>query len=152
MSNLVQSKAFGNITSANSTAILSVDKVFPAGINLQQYATDQSITMDELTMAETRMGVDGYLAAGWVPNIKAVTIMLEASSPSYEAMVQAFGAQEQARTLYECSLTVRIPSIGSQVSYSGGVFKSGTPFPSHKKVLEPTTWKFEFAKMTVSRI
>lgn len=146
----VQETAFGNITSANSTAVLSVSQVFPSGIRLQQFATDQSVVMDEVTCAETRLGVDGFLAAGWIPGEKPVTIMLEASSPSYDALAQVWSAQEQARTLYECTLTVRVPSLGKTYSWSGGVLKSGTPFPGHKKVLDPTTWKFVFARFNPS--
>lgn len=152
MSQTQQAAAFGNITSANSTAVLTVAQVYPQGITLQQFATDQAVSMDEVTVAETRLGVDGFLAAGWVPGVKPVTIMLEASSPSYEAMAEVFNAQDQARTLYECTLTVRVPSIGKVYTWSGGVLKSGTPFPSHKKVLDPTTWKFEFAKFKASKM
>lgn len=144
--------SFGNITSANSTAILTVETLYPSGLELMQYATDQSVSMDEITTAETRMGVDGFMAAGWVPSIKAVSIMLEASSPSAAAMGQFFRAEEQARTKYEVTFTVRVPSIGKIYTWSGGVLKSGTPFPSHKKVLEPTTWKFDFARFSESAL
>lgn len=152
MSQNIAPTAFGNITSANSTAVLTVAGLFPSGLTLQQYATDQSITMDEVTSAETRMGVDGFMAAGWVPSIKSITIMLEASSPSAVALGQLFRAQEQARNPLECTLTVRVPAIGKTYTYSGGVLKTGTPFPSHKKVLEPTTWKFDFGKFAESTL
>lgn len=150
MSQAFSSGQVGDITSANATAILTVNELFPAGIRLQQFATDQSYSMDELTIAEDRMGVDGYLVAGWVPSIKGVTIMLEASSPSYQSMAQLYRACEQKRGFYECSLTVSVPSIGKTFVWSGGVLKSGTPVPAGKKVLDPTTWKFDFATLHTS--
>ncbi|MCH5277761.1 MAG: hypothetical protein J1E80_08010 [Desulfovibrionaceae bacterium] len=140
----------GDITSANATLVLVVAGLFPAGIRLQQFATDQSYSQDELTIAEDRMGVDGGLVAGWIPSIKTVTVMLEASSPSYAALSQLYRACERRRGIYECSLIASVPSIGKTFTWTGGVLKSGTPVPSAKKVLDPTTWKFDFADLTIT--
>ena len=139
----------GDITSANATLVLTVDTLFPAGINLQQVATDQSYSQDELTIAEDRMGVDGNLVAGWVPSIKPVTIMLEASSPSYVSMAQLYRACEMKRGIYTCTLVATVPSIGKTFTWTNGILKSGTPVPAGKKVLDPTTWKFDFATLTI---
>lgn len=139
----------GDITSANATLVLTVDSLFPAGITLEQFATDQSFSMDELTIAEDRMGVDGNLVAGWVPSIKAVTIMLEASSPSYIALAQYYRANEQKRGFYRCELVASVPSIARTFIWSQGLLKSGTPVPAGKKVLDPTTWKFDFGKLNI---
>lgn len=140
----------GDITSANATVILTVEGLFPAGIRLEQFATDQSYSQDELTIAEDRMGVDGQLVAGWVPSIKTVTIMLEASSPSYASLAQLYRACEQKRGFYACRLVASVPGIGKTFSWTNGVLKSGTPVPAGKKVLDPTTWKFDFADMTIT--
>lgn len=143
------SQLVGDITSANATLVLTVDLLFPAGIQLEQFATDQSYSMDELTIAEDRMGVDGNLVAGWVPSIKPVTIMLEASSPSYFALTQLYRACEAKRGFYRCGLVAAVPSIGKTFIWSQGVLKSGTPVPAGKKVLDPTTWKFDFGQLVV---
>ena len=139
----------GDITSANATLVLTVTDLFPAGITLQQFATDQSYSQDELAIAEDRMGVDGNLVAGWVPSIKPVTIMLEASSPSYEALAQLYRACEQKRGIYTCTLVANVPSIGKTFTWTNGILKSGTPVPAGKKILDPTTWKFDFATLTI---
>lgn len=143
------SQLVGDITSANATLVLTVDFLFPAGIRLEQFSTDQSYSMDELTIAEDRMGVDGNLVAGWVPSIKPVTIMLEASSPSYQALANLYRACEQKRGFYRCGLVAAVPSIAKTFIWSQGVLKSGTPVPAGKKVLDPTTWKFDFGKLEV---
>ena len=139
----------GDITSANATLVLIVDALFPVGVELQQFATDQSYSQDELTIAEDRMGVDGNLVAGWIPSIKPVTVMLEATSPSYEALAMLFRACEMKRGLYQCSLVATVPSIRKIFTWSRGILKSGTPVPSAKKDLDPTTWKFDFADLTI---
>lgn len=140
----------GDITSANATLVLIVNGLFPAGVRLQQFATDQSYSQDELTIAEDRMGVDGGLVAGWVPSIKTVTIMLEASSPSHAALSQLYRASERKRGIYECSLIASVPSIMKTFTWTQGILKSGTPVPAAKKVLDPTTWKFDFANLAIT--
>ena len=52
-----------DITSANAELVLSAEEVFPQGIALQMFSTDQSYSTESQQMAETRMGVDGHLAA-----------------------------------------------------------------------------------------
>lgn len=142
----------GDITSANASIVLTVEGLFPAGIQLEQFATDQSYSQDTLTIAEDRQGVDGYLVAGWVPSIKAVTIMLEASSPSHEYLSQLFRACEQKRGIYQCTLVASVPSIGKTFTWTGGVLKSGTPVPNAQRVLAPTTWVFDFANLFIAEV
>lgn len=135
-----------DITSANATAVLVVKDLFPAGIELQGFATDQSISQDSQDITETRMGVDGKMVAGYVPGISPVTIMLEASSPSFESLGALWSAMTENQKVYECDLTVTVPSRKLIFTWTTGVLKSGVPFPSLKKVLDPTTWVFHFEK------
>lgn len=139
----------GDITSANATVILQVKTLFPAGFELEQFSTDQSYSQGEITVAEDRMGVDGQLVAGWIPNIKTVTISLEASSPSYTYMATLYRACEKKRGFYTCTLIATVPSIGKTFTWTDGVLKSGTPVPAGKKVLDPTAWAFDFATLTI---
>ena len=44
-----------DITSANATAVLTVDKLYPAGIELEMFGTDQAISQESLEIAQTRM-------------------------------------------------------------------------------------------------
>jgi len=136
-----------DITSANSSAVLSVQEIAPNGIQLEGYSTDQSISSEAVDIAETRMGVDGNMAAGYVPAIKPVTITLESNSPSYPRLCEIWEASQTNRTIYPCTLTVMIPSIRQAFTYSNGILKNGSPFPTHAKVLEPTTWQFDFERV-----
>lgn len=142
----------GDITSANATLILTVDNLFPQGIPLYMFATDQSYSMSELTVAETRMGVDGNLVAGFVPNPKEVNIMLEAASPSYTSLATLYRATEQKRGIYQCTLIASVPSIAQVYTWTAGVLVKGTPVPAGKKVLDPTSWTFHFARLTITGV
>lgn len=135
-----------DITSANAELVLSAEEVFPQGIALQMFSTDQSYSTESQQMAETRMGVDGHIAAGQVPAIKPVTIHLEAASPSYDYLAALATAMETNRKVYRCTLVANIPAIGKTLIWSIGVLQAGTRVPAGAKTLQPTQWTFHFEK------
>ncbi len=143
---------FNNITSANSTAILTVDELYPSGIILEQFSMEQSVLLDEIVFTESRMGVDGKISSGYVPSIKTVHIHLEASSPSFPILSVVAEVMSQNKTVYACTLVVNIPSIGKVYTFSNGVLKAGKVFPDNKKTLEPVTFKFEFESVKSSTL
>lgn len=138
-----------DITSANATVVLSCDLF---NETLQQFTTDTSYEGEDDQMAETRMGVDGKLVAGYTPSVKAVTIHLEASSPSYERLTLLKQSMASNRKIYECSLVISIPSIARRITYSKGVLQSAKDLPDGKKVLDPTTWTFHFEQKSVEKM
>ena len=138
-----------NITSANATAYMVVKDLYPTGFALNNFSTDQAIDQSEDTIAETRMGVDGYMAAGYVPSIKAVTIKFEASSPSVQYLNNLYLASQKNRRTYEVTLVVKVPSVNKTYTYSGGVLKTGKLLPGLKKVLDPVSYGFDFEKVSV---
>jgi hypothetical protein len=140
----------GDITSTNARAVLTVEKLFPAGLPLQNFSTDQSVTQDEETFGETRMGVDGKLAAGYTPTPKKVTISFEADSPSLAGMEQLIGMQKTLKKPFKCGLVVMLPSISRTHTYTNGYLISGKPLPDGKKVLDPVSYTFEFEDRKVS--
>lgn len=133
-----------DITSANAEAILTVEQVFPAGIKLEMFATDQALNMDAIDITETRKGVDGRMVAGYTPVIYPLTINLEAASPSHASLATLWEAMVANKTIFACNLVCTVPSIGITFTWSKGVLKNGSPFPSMQKVLAPTTWMFHF--------
>ena len=138
-----------NITSANATAYMVVKDLYPTGFALNNFSTDQAVDQSEDTIAETRMGVDGYMAAGYVPSIKAVTIQFEASSPSVQYLNNLYLASQKNRRTYEITLVVKVPAVNKTYTYSGGVLKTGKLLPGLKKVLDPVSYGFDFEKVSV---
>ena len=135
-----------DITSANATLSLQCS-LFNA--NLQQVSTDTMFEGEDDQVAETRMGVDGKMVAGFTPNIKAVTIHLEASSPSVEYLDLLKQSMEKNRKIYECTLVISIPALGKRITYSNGVLQSAKDLPDAKKVLDGTSWTFHFQDKSV---
>ncbi len=143
---------FLDITSTNSTVILTVEDLFPQGVTLEGFSVDTIVSSDEVTMAEVRMGVDGKLASGYVPSPKSVTISLEANSPSQEVFNIVYGATEVTKKIYKCKLEVTVPSLNRTYNWIDGCIVSGKPTSDVKKTLDPTSWKMTFTSLEISRI
>lgn len=141
-----------DITSANSTSVMVVEELYPSGFMWEQYATDSAVTQGDDTVAETRMGVDGKMVAGYTPSIKSLTATFEASSPAIPYLETLYQASQQNRRTYKVHLTITLPSIGKTFKYTNGVLKTAKPLPDLKKVLDPQSFAFDFEKMVIERI
>lgn len=139
-----------DITSANATAILIVDDLYPAGFQLQMFGTDSAISQDATQISDTRIGLDGYMVAGYTPAIQNVTITLEAPSPSFPYLRHLWRSMQSNRKVYNCTLVCTIPSIYQVYTWRNGVLKEATPFPSVAQMLEPTTWLFHFGNISIT--
>ena len=135
-----------DITSANATVAMSVGGLF--SVNLENFSADSSFTSDTVQAAETRMGVDGHMAAGFTPAIKTITINLEAGSPSTEYMQLLRQVQEVNMKPYKVNMVISIPSIGKRYTFSDGVLQSYKDLPDGQNVLSPTQWVFHFEGMS----
>lgn len=139
-----------DITSANATVAVSVESLF--SVTLENFSADSSFTSDTVQAAETRMGVDGHMAAGFTPAIKTVTINLEAGSPSATFLQLLKQAQETNLKPYKVQMVISIPSIGKRYSYSNGVLQSYKDIPDGQNVLAPTQWVFHFEGLSVESL
>ena len=135
-----------DITSANSVVTLQCSLF---SVRLQQFSADTAYEGEDDQVAETRIGVDGKMVAGQVPNIKVVNLHLEASSPSLQYLQLLKRAMEVNRTVYPVNMVISQPSIGKCITYSTGVLQSAKDLADGKKVLEPTQWTFHFQDKSV---
>lgn len=139
-----------DITSANATLFLTVEELYPNGVQLYQFATDQSYSSEAEQIAETRMGVDGMMVAGYTPNIKVVGVNLEVSSPSVAVMDYIIQATKANRKPYKCMLVANVPSIGKTFTWSNGTLQTGSLSGGAAKVLNPMQYTFHFQDSEVS--
>lgn len=140
----------GTITSANSSMTLSVPGVFPVDQAVQGYAADDAFAQAAFDMAETRMGVDGILSAGYTPSPKPLDIMLQPDSPSLAAFLTWKAAEESTKEKFQCSITIDLPSIGFSFRFTVGWLRNMQGMPSAKKVLDPFPIKIEFQDLNYS--
>lgn len=141
-----------DITSTNSKLFLTVEDLYPNAVQLQNFSTDQAISVDEQEIAQVRMGVDGGLAAGYVPNPYVITISFEAGSASLDVMWDIMQAMRNNNRIYSTTLMAQIESIGKVFEWSNGTLTSGTVIPGIKKTLDATSFKFSFARLNQSSI
>lgn len=139
-----------DITSANATVAMAVEGL--PSIMLDHFSADSSFTSDTVQAAETRMGVDGHMSAGYTPAIKTVTINLEAGSASTQYMQLLRQVQEANLKPYKVQMVISIPSIGKRYTFSNGVLQSFKDLPDGQNVLSPTQWVFHFEGLSVEGI
>ena len=136
-----------DVTSANAQLILTVDELYPSGIQLQHFSADGIFSSDPIEMTETRRSVDGKMVAGVIKNISSVTITLEASSPSVAPLEYVRDCMEANSKPYECTLTCYIPSLGVTRTFVKGVLKSAPPVSAAQRTMQPTQWSFDFERV-----
>ena len=140
-----------DVTSANATAILTVDELYPSGVKLEQFSADNALTMSDDTIAEARMGVDGQMVAGYTPAIKTVNVILEPSSPSMKVFSDIYKASQTNRRVYKLALTLTLPAIGKTFNFVNGVMTQGKFAPDLGKTLQSQTFQISFEKVTESQ-
>lgn len=135
------------ITSADSTFVISSADFALAATIVEGYAADAAFAMDSVATAETSLGVDGKLSAGWVPRSYLQTITLQPDSPSRPIFDGIVLAQDAARTVFRLNGVITLP--GNQYSHgmSRGVLKQITPMATAQKILQPMTYQIEWEKV-----
>ena len=138
------------ITSANSVFSLVVPSLFPAPVQLSGYATDDAFMSDALDLAETMMGVDGRLSAGYTPNPTKMTINLQADSTSRDFFGVLISAMKTAREVFFMSGAISLPATGESYALTRGVLSNVKQMPDNKKVLQPTSFVITWESVTQS--
>lgn len=136
--------AIKTITAANSVFTLLVVPIFPVPFQLQGYAADAAFETETVDAAETIMGVDGIMSAGFTPFISPMRITLQADSPSLDVFEQWLGAQKAIKELFFAQATIALPAVGKSYQCTKGVLKRVTQAPPARKVLQPAEYQIDW--------
>lgn len=127
----------GNITAANAVYILTIPNVLLAPAQLQGFAADDIFDTEPLEAAETLMGVDGVLSAGFVFVPVNQSITLQADSAS-NAVFDAWWTQEQAnKTKFAASGQIKLTGIGTKWALTNGFLVTYPVIPNAGRTLKP---------------
>ena len=126
-----------DITSANASLILTCPGVFTAPQQIQGFATDDIYSTDPLEIAETMMGVDGYLSGGMVYNPVVTGMSLMAGSPSIPVFDQIYTQSRAQEAVYFMQGTIKLLSINMKYNLLNGILVTYPPIPDAKKLLQP---------------
>lgn len=132
------------LTTANSSLYLSVRSFIPVPQKIEGYATDDSVALSNIKPAEAMMGVDGKKSHGYVPQLKEVTIMLQADSPSMVFFDTIINAQDAAREVLTFDGLLNLPGVSTKTTMINGTLIDYTPAPTSKKVLQPRSFTITF--------
>ena len=125
-----------NITSANSVLLIGVTGLFAVPQQLQGFGSDDAYEMPDVESAEVKMGVDGIMSFGWIPQIKPMNITLQADSPSMSFFEAWYTAQESNLNAFTAFGTLRQPAINRSYTLINGVLSGYSPLASGKKTLD----------------
>lgn len=139
--------ADSTITSADASFVISSADFALAATILQGYAADAAFATDNAETAQTSLGVDGKLSAGWVPRSYNQTITLQPDSPSRPLFDAIVTAQDAGRAIYRLSGVLHLPGNKYSYTMSRGVLKSYSSIPNAQKILQPMTFVIEWEKI-----
>lgn len=125
------------ITAANSVLLLSAAGLFDVPQRIQGFSADNITNTDTMANAETLMGVDGRLSAGWVAVAIPQTITLQADSPSNDFFDALLQAEETAREKYVLTGSLVLPAISKKYAMTRGFLTGIVKFPAVGRTLAP---------------
>ena len=138
------------LTAANSVILLAIPSLFPVAQQLQGFSAEDIFDTDQLDTAETMMGVDGKLSAGWIPKEIKQTFTLQADSDSIAFFETWYAAQQRVRELYAASGTVTLPAVGRKFVMTKGFLTGHSALPKAAKVLQPRKFTITWEALTAS--
>ena len=134
-----------SITSANSILMLSISALYAVPQQIQGYSVDDIYDTEPLEVAETMMGVDGFLSGGFVNSPVRQGINLQADSGSMAIFENWYNSQKSIQDLYYANATITLPSLGKKWQMTRGILTTYPLLPDAKKVLQPRkmaiTWQ-----------
>jgi hypothetical protein len=134
-----------SITAASAIVMFTIPGIFVTPQQLQGFAADDVFDTDPLESAETMMGVDGKLSAGFVFVPTLHNYALQADSPSIFIFDTWWNAQQIAHEVFFANATVLLTSVGKKWAMTNGILSNYKPLPDAKKVLQPqrfrVTWE-----------
>lgn len=145
-----------SITSANAKLSLTVrgsSGVIVGPFTVEGYAQDASFAVETVDSAEAIMGVDGKMAAGYVPNITRFTISLMANSPSIALFEAWDNAQRVLGDILVADGALEAPSIGRTYALAKGVLTRLTRVPTGRKTFsEPQVFELAWESVTAAPV
>jgi len=136
------------LTSANTVFMLSIPGLYNSPQQIQGFDVDEATNIDPITIAETKMGVDGFFAAGRIFAEIEQDVTLQANSPSISLFENWYAAQVSANTVYAATGTIIMPGLSLTYSLSQGFLKNYKPIADVRKILQPRRFRITWGQIT----
>lgn len=136
------------LTAADAILMMTVDTIYPTPFRIKGFAADDVTNMDAVDNAETSMGVDGRLSAGFVFAPTRQTITLQADSETNDLFEYWAMYERTNRRKYFAGQTIKITATGRQYICVRGVLRSYTPMPALRRTAQPRSFVIEWESVT----
>lgn len=133
-----------SITSANSVLMIGVTGLYTVPQQLQGFGADDMYSMEAVENKEVVLGADGVMSAGWIPQIKTMSVTLQADSASNDFFEAWYAAEEAAQDAYFAFGVVTQPAVSKSYTLTRGVLSNYTPLAEAKKVLQPRKFQIKW--------
>jgi hypothetical protein len=133
-----------SITGATAVVMLSIPGLYSIPQQLQGFAADDIFDVDQIASAETLMGVDGVLSAGFVFVPINQRITLQADSASNAIFDTWWASQQQIQDLYFANAVVYLTALGTKWNLTKGALTSYKPLPAVKKLVQPRPYTIQW--------
>lgn len=140
------------LTSANAIFLLGITGLFDVPVQLQGFAAEDIFDAEGVDTAETVMGVDGKLSAGWVPSIKKIGVTIQADSDSIDFFERWYAAQRAVRETYFGFGSIYLRSTQKKYNLVRVVLKNYKPLPDAKKILQSRKFMLDCQEIEPSAI
>ena len=140
--------AINSITAANATLMLSVAGLFNTPVQITGFDVDDVYDVEGIENAETKMGVDGTLSAGFIFVPIKQNFTIQADSASVAFFEAWYAAEQQKAEKYWASGTTTLPGISRVYQSLQGVLSNYSPLSSAKKVLQPRKFMITWQSVT----
>lgn len=124
--------------------MLAIPGVFNAPQQLQGFAADDVFSNDPVPAAETIMGVDGHLSAGFVFAPIPWHVALQADSLSNDVFDSWNRANILARNPYRANGTVWLVSLNKKWVMNSGVLVNFPTMPDAARTLRPRRFTIQW--------
>ena len=134
-----------SLTSLDAAMIITIPGVYPGGIQLQGWKTDDIFDLAAVKPNITRFGVDGVLSAGMQLQPRVMKIHLEASSES-QKVFDNWASAEATPPIdsIPCSMTIVMNAAGEEYTCTRGFLTDYKDVADAKKVRDPLTYEITF--------
>jgi hypothetical protein len=120
---------------------------------VEGYAQDAAFATEPVDAAEALMGVDGKMAAGYLPRITRHTFSLMANSPSIELFEAWDNAQRVLGDVLVADGMLAAPSLRRAYACVKGVLTRLTPIPTARRTFsEPVVYEVAWESVTATPI
>jgi len=132
------------LTSANSVLAIGVTGLYGVAQVLKGFAEGDAYSIDTVDVAETALGVDGILSAGYVPQRMVMNVSIQGDSTSINFFEAWYAAQEAARDVFPAFGVITQPAVARSYTLSRGWLKNYAPISDAKKILQPRKFQIEW--------